>query len=72
MKDLTIPYVIVGALVYIQGIRVYFQGDFIGMVIYTCLAWILFLLAFFSYKNKKKPKKTDILGEPFITGGEVS
>lgn len=72
MKNLTIPYIIVGALIYIQGIRVYFEGDFIAMIIYTSLAWILFLMAFYSYKNKKKPKQTDILGEPFLTGGEVS
>jgi formate hydrogenlyase subunit 3/multisubunit Na+/H+ antiporter MnhD subunit len=68
MKNLTIPYIIAGALIYIQGIRVYFEGDFIAMIIYTSLAWILFLMAFYSYKNKKKPKQTDILGEPFLEG----
>jgi formate hydrogenlyase subunit 3/multisubunit Na+/H+ antiporter MnhD subunit len=72
MKDLTIPYIIVGALIYIQGIRVYFAGDFTSMIIYTSFAWVLFLMAFFSYKKKKKPKDTDILGEPFITGGDIS
>ncbi len=72
MKNLTIPYLIVGLLIYIQGIRVYFEGDFVAMVIYTSLAWLLFLMAFFSYKNKKKPKQTDILGEPFVTGGDIS
>lgn len=71
-KNLIIPYIVVGVLIYIQGIRVYFQGDFLAMVIYTSLAWLLFLMAFFSYKNNKKPKKTDILGEPFLTGGDVS
>ncbi|MDY1590561.1 MAG: hypothetical protein RBS85_00120 [Methanofastidiosum sp.] len=71
MKNLTIPYIIVGAVIYVQGIRVYFAGDFISMIIYTSFAWILFLMAFFSYK-KKKPKDTDTLGEPFITGGDIS
>ncbi len=72
MKDLTIPYIIVGALIYVQGIRVYFEGDFISMIIYTSFAWILFLMAFFSYKKKKKSKDTDILGEPFISEGDAS
>ncbi|NPV51393.1 MAG: hypothetical protein HPY60_09385 [Candidatus Methanofastidiosum sp.] len=72
MKNLTIPYIIVGALIYIQGIRVYFEGDFTSMVIYTSLAWVLFLMAFFSHKNKKKPKQTDLIGEPFVNGGDLS
>jgi len=72
MKNLTIPYIIVGVLIYIQGIRVYFEGDFIAMIIYTTLAWVLFLMAFYSYKNQKKPKQTDILGEPFLKGGDVA
>ncbi len=73
MRNLTIPYVIVGALIYIQGLRVYFEGDFVAMIIYTSLAWILFLMAFYSYsRNKKKLKQTDILGEPFIKGGDFS
>ena len=68
MNKLTIPYLIAGIFIYINGIRVYFQDDFIGMLIYTCIAWILFLMAY--YSNKKKPKETDSLGEPFTTGGE--
>lgn len=58
MKNITITYIIVGALIYIQGIRVYFEGDFTSMIIYTSLAWVLFVMAFFSHKNKKKPKQT--------------
>ncbi|KYC44949.1 MAG: hypothetical protein APG12_01228 [Candidatus Methanofastidiosum methylothiophilum] len=72
MKNLTIPYIVVGVLIYIQGIRVYFEGDFTGMIIYTSLAWFLLLMAFFSHKNKKKPKETDMLGEPFITAGNLT
>ena len=67
MNKLTIPYLIAGILIYINGIRVYFEGDFVGMLIYTVIGWILFLMAY--YSNKKKPKVTDSLGEPFTTGG---
>ncbi|HNV93652.1 MAG: hypothetical protein APG08_01200 [Candidatus Methanofastidiosum methylothiophilum] len=73
MKNFMIPYVIAGALIYIQGIRVYFEGDFVGMIIYTSIAWFLFLMAFFSFKkNRKKPKLTDAAGEPFVNGGDFS
>jgi len=73
MRNLTIPYLIVGILIYVQGLRVYFEGDLVAMIIYTSLAWILFLMAFYSYsKNKKKPKQSDMLGEPFIKGGDLS
>ncbi|KYC47243.1 MAG: hypothetical protein AMQ74_01703 [Candidatus Methanofastidiosum methylothiophilum] len=67
---MTIPYLVAGILIYINGIRVYFEGDFIGMIIYTSIGWILFLMAYYSIK--KKPKDADSLGEPFLKGGELS
>lgn len=72
INKLTIPYIVVGIIIYVQGIRTYLEGgDTIFMLIYTSLAWILFLMAFYSYKDKKKPKQTDMLGEPFIVGGDL-
>ncbi|NMC59451.1 MAG: hypothetical protein GYA51_08740 [Candidatus Methanofastidiosa archaeon] len=70
MKKLTIPYLIAGILIYINGIRVYFEGDFVGMIIYTSIAWILFLMVYYSIK--KKPKEIDSAGEPFTNQGNFS
>ena len=64
MGKFTLPYLVVGILLFVNGIRVFFMGDFIGMVIFTTIAWILFLMTYNSYREKPV-KKFDSIGEEF-------